>query len=64
MAHRIKICAGTNVDIAITCSPEGCPGGSPAITKEVGGSLSPIWNGSCIGGRRRKPERAGIPRNG
>ncbi|UCE84825.1 MAG: hypothetical protein JSU66_10735 [Deltaproteobacteria bacterium] len=38
-AHRIKICSGTAVDIAITCSSAGCPTTGPTITKEVGGSF-------------------------
>jgi hypothetical protein len=39
-AHRIKICAGTAVEIAITCNDEGCPGGAlPTITKQVGGDF-------------------------
>ncbi|UCE86041.1 MAG: hypothetical protein JSU66_17230 [Deltaproteobacteria bacterium] len=38
-AHRIKICADTQVDIVITCSPEGCPEGGPFITKQVGGDF-------------------------
>ena len=39
-AHRIKICAGTAVEIAITCSAGGCPGGAlPTITKQVNGDF-------------------------
>jgi hypothetical protein len=38
-AHRIKICANTEVDIVITCSIEGCPEEGPFITKQVGGDF-------------------------